>query len=98
VRVLLHAPLGDSDMGRDDERRPGDRASVAGHYKEMNVFGSPTSRVDHVQEGKRLPAAPRGFTWRPVEDAAELAVLRAGQKGKKSRAVVARFSSSPGHA
>lgn len=39
-------------------------APVAGHYGELNVFGAHTGRVAEVQEGEELPSAPRGFTWR----------------------------------
>jgi hypothetical protein len=48
------------------EQHPGDRPPTAAHYKELNVFGSPTGAVAHVREGDRLPGAPRNFTWRRV--------------------------------
>jgi hypothetical protein len=50
-------------------RNTGAQAPVIGHYEELNVFGSPTGRVEHVREGERLPHAPRGFTWRQIETA-----------------------------
>jgi hypothetical protein len=49
------------------EHRPGEPASRSGQYEELNVFGSRTGRMAHVEEGKELPGAPRGFTWRHVE-------------------------------
>jgi hypothetical protein len=45
------------------EHRPGEPAKSAGHYEELNVFGSPTGRVVFVDVEDRLPSAPRGFTW-----------------------------------
>ena len=51
-----------------EEHQPGTRAPETGHYEELNVFGSSTGRVEHVREGERLPLAPRGFTWRHLED------------------------------
>jgi hypothetical protein len=41
---------------------------ATGHYEELNVFGSPTGRVEQVPEGERLPSAPRGFTWRRIAE------------------------------
>jgi len=35
-------------------------------YEELNVFGTPTGKVHHAQEGDQLPRAPRGFKWRRV--------------------------------
>jgi hypothetical protein len=56
-------------MADRQEHTPGTRA-LTGHYEELNVFGSPTGKVEHVHEGERLPHAPRGFSWRHIEDAA----------------------------
>ena len=53
-------------MPHPNEHDPGDEAPHTGHYEELNIFGSRTGRTIHVQEGDRLPAAPRGFTWRRV--------------------------------
>ena len=50
----------------DRERRPGAAAPSTGHYEELNVFGNPTGKVVHAEEGSKLPAAPRGFSWRHV--------------------------------
>jgi hypothetical protein len=55
-------------MVERQEHQPGAHAPVAGHYEELDVFGSPTGRVEHVREGDRLPHAPRGFTWRRVAE------------------------------
>jgi hypothetical protein len=54
-------------MADRQEHTPGTRALVTGHYEELNVFGSPTGKVKNVQEGERLPHAPRGFSWRHIE-------------------------------
>ena len=43
---------------------------MTGHYEELNVFGTPTGKVEHVREGERLPHAPRGFGWRRIEEEA----------------------------
>jgi hypothetical protein len=51
-----------------EEHQPGTRAPMTGHYEEMNIFGSGTGRIEHVREGELLPRAPRGFSWRPVEE------------------------------
>jgi hypothetical protein len=48
------------------KHRPGEPAFRSGQYEELNVFGSRTGRMAHVEEGKELPGAPRGFTWRHV--------------------------------
>jgi hypothetical protein len=34
----------------------------------LNCRGTPTGRVEHVREGERLPRAPRGFSWRQIEE------------------------------
>jgi hypothetical protein len=54
-------------MSKSDEHLPGARAPAAGHYEELNIFGSPTGKTTHTQEGDRLPLAPLGFRWRPLE-------------------------------
>jgi hypothetical protein len=55
-------------MEERQEHQPGAHAPSTGHYEELNVFGSRTGRVEHVREGKPLPHAPRGFTWRQIEE------------------------------
>jgi hypothetical protein len=51
-----------------NEHQPGTHAPVTGHYEALNVFGSPTGKVEHVREGERLPRAPRGFSWRRIAE------------------------------
>jgi hypothetical protein len=53
-----------------EEHQPGTRAPRTGRFEELNVFGSPTGKVEHVREGEHLPPAPQGFSWRHIEDAA----------------------------
>jgi hypothetical protein len=48
----------------EHEHLPGEPARRAGRYDDLNVFGTHTGRVAHVEAGEYLPAAPRGFTWR----------------------------------
>ena len=56
------------------EHQPGDPAPRAGDYEALNVFGTPTGQIATVAKDEKLPAAPRGFTWRPLGEhsAAEL--------------------------
>jgi hypothetical protein len=42
-------------MAERQEHEPGTPAPATGHYEELNVFGTPTGRVEHVREGERLP-------------------------------------------
>jgi hypothetical protein len=56
-------------MPERQEHQPGTDASVTGLYEELNVFGSPTGKVEHAHEGEQLPHAPRGFSWREIEEA-----------------------------
>ena len=53
-------------MADRQEHQPGTHAPVTGHYEELNVFGTPTGKVEHVREGERLPHGPRGFMWRQI--------------------------------
>jgi hypothetical protein len=57
-------------MAERQEHQPGTHAPATGHYEELNVFGSRTGRVEHVEEGARLPPGPRGFTWRQIDEEA----------------------------
>jgi hypothetical protein len=57
-------------MAERQEHQPGTHAPVTGHYKELNVSGTSTGKVKHVRGGGRLPHAPRGFSWRQVEEEA----------------------------
>jgi hypothetical protein len=53
-------------MPQPHEHYPGEPAPRSGRHEELNVFGSPSGKVIHVEEGEELPAAPRGITWRHV--------------------------------
>jgi hypothetical protein len=53
-------------MAERQEHQPGTHAPVTGYYEELNVFGTPTGKVEHVREGERLPHGPRGFTWHQI--------------------------------
>jgi hypothetical protein len=55
-------------MAERQEHQPGTHAPATGHYEQLNVFGTPTGKVLHVLEGEQLPHAPRGFTWRQIEE------------------------------
>ena len=48
------------------EYQPLSPAPHTGIFEEVNVFGSATGGAAFVTEGDALPAAPRGFTWRPL--------------------------------
>jgi hypothetical protein len=37
-----------------EEHQPGTRAPITGRFEELNIFGSPTGKVEHV------PPAPQG--------------------------------------
>ncbi len=50
------------------EYPPGTRAPATGTYEQRNVLGSATGVRVSVAQLEPLPPAPRGFTWRPVED------------------------------
>ena len=63
LQPALHAR-----MDKRQEHEPGTLAPATGHYEELNVFGTPTGRVEHLPEGEWLPHGPRGFTWRRVEE------------------------------
>jgi hypothetical protein len=55
-------------MVERQEHQPGTHAPVSGRYEELNVFGTPTGKIEHVREGEQLPHAPRGFSWRQMEE------------------------------
>ena len=52
------------DMAHDEEHPPGTTAPISGHYRMVNVFGTPTVYSIHVRHGEPLPSAPRGHGWR----------------------------------
>ena len=45
------------------EYSPGHPAPASGVFSEVNIFGTPTGEVVHVEVGAPLPAAPIGFRW-----------------------------------
>ncbi len=45
-------------------QHPADLACLSGGYEQLNIFGTRTGTTAHLEQGARLPAAPRGFTWR----------------------------------
>ena len=49
-----------------DEFRAGDVAPAAGAYVQLNVLGAPTGMAIVLTERDTFPAAPRGFTWKPL--------------------------------
>ena len=72
----LDVPFDDDDwepepayVAEHQDHQSGTRASVTGHYEELNVFGTLTGRVERVRQGEHLPLGPRGFTWRQIEQA-----------------------------
>jgi hypothetical protein len=50
------------------EHWPGERAEVPGAYEELDVLGTPTGRIVLAAQDEELPAAPRGFSWRPLSE------------------------------
>jgi hypothetical protein len=61
---------------RQFEYDPTDDAPVSGRYELLNVFGTATGEAVSAMEGERLPAAPRGFSWRQVAVDEPLEVAR----------------------
>jgi hypothetical protein len=53
-------------MADRNEHQPGTHAPITGYFEELNIFGSPTGKVVHVQAGERLPHAPLRFSWRHI--------------------------------
>jgi hypothetical protein len=47
---------------------------AGGIYQQCNVFGSTTGVSIALANGQKLPASPRGFTWRLLEPLPERAV------------------------
>ena len=54
-------------MTNRKEHQPGTRAPITGRFEELNIFGSPIGKIEHVREGERLLPAPQGFSWRHIE-------------------------------
>jgi hypothetical protein len=74
-------------MADRQEHQPGAHAPVAGQYEELNVFGTPTGKVAHVREGERLPRAPRGFSWRQIDEPEGLATVLCRSDSQERRDV-----------
>ena len=58
-------------MANETEHSPGAIAPTTGHYRLMNVFGTPTEHASHVRRNEPLPAAPRGHGWRLEQETGE---------------------------
>lgn len=52
---------------KSDKLDPHSAAPHTGLFEELNIFGSPTGLAAFVTKGDMLPAAPRGFVWRPLQ-------------------------------
>jgi hypothetical protein len=57
---------------------PGEQAPSDGVYELRNVLGSATGTRITLEGGQKLPAAPRGFTWRVCEPRLEICAGRGG--------------------
>jgi hypothetical protein len=57
---------GEAYVLRQSEHAPTDDAPTSGRYELLNVFGTATGEAPYANEGERLPAAPRSYTWRLV--------------------------------
>jgi hypothetical protein len=51
-------------MPHDNDHAPGTPAPATGHYRLVNLFGTPTQHSVHVRHGEPLPDAARGWGWR----------------------------------
>ena len=60
---MFHCGLPDAQ-----EHQP---APTTGHYRLLNVFGTPTEHTTHIRRGEALPAAPRGYGWRLEQEMGE---------------------------
>jgi hypothetical protein len=56
----------------------------AGIYEQCNVLGSTTGARVTLATGQKLPAAPRGFTWRVVESPPDAGASH-GEIGRAAR-------------
>ena len=63
-------------MLRRPEYDPGDAAPASGRYELLNIFGTATGEAVAAGEGERLPAVPRGYSWRQVGADEPLEVAR----------------------
>jgi hypothetical protein len=60
------------------EYSPGAQAPTDGVYEQCNVLGSATGTRITLASGQKLPAAPRGFTWRMSGPPSEAGVSHGG--------------------
>jgi hypothetical protein len=61
---------------RRPEYDPSDVAPASGRYELLNIFGTATGEAVAASEGERLPAIPRGYSWRQVTADEPLEVAR----------------------
>jgi hypothetical protein len=61
---------------RRSEHDPTDDAPTSGRYELLNIFGTATGEAVSAGEGERLPAVPRGYSWRLVAVDEPLEVAR----------------------
>jgi hypothetical protein len=66
------------------EFSPGTPAPSDGTYEQCNVLGSVTGSRVTLAGGQKLPASPRGFTWRVVEPSPQTGTDR-GESGGTAR-------------
>jgi hypothetical protein len=57
---------GESLVPRRSGCDPTGDAPALGRYQLLNIFGAATDAVASARKGERLPAAPRGYSWRLV--------------------------------
>jgi len=67
---------GKTVVPRRPEHVPMDGAPALGQYELLNIFGTATGEAVSASEGERLPAAPRGYSWRLVAADEPLEVAR----------------------
>ena len=84
---------GKTVVPRRPEHVPMDGAPALGQYELLNIFGTATGEAVSASEGERLPAAPRGYSWRQVavDEPLELArrrVLEAAKRIERQTALV----------
>jgi hypothetical protein len=61
---------------RRSEYDPRDVAAASGRYELLNIFGTATGEAVSASAGERLPATPRGYSWRQVAADEPLEVAR----------------------
>jgi hypothetical protein len=61
---------------RRSEHDPRGVPPASGRYELLNIFGTATGEAVAANEGERLPAIPRGYSWRQVAADEPLEVAR----------------------